>query len=334
MRASGDDLLTEAGLTWRPLTTADLPAWAALLAAAEQVDRTGENYDADDLAEELADPNLDAAADTVAVFDGDRMIGYALVYCTNPGKDRIMVHVDGCVHPEHRRRGLGRRLQEYGTGMAAGVRARRAPELPGELHVRCYESIPGLHALAKQAGLRPTRWFYDMERDLAEPITPVPIPAGLRLAGYQPEIDEQLRIAHNEAFADHWGSVDRDQTSWRQWFTGTRTFRPEETFLLWDDARDQPRIAGYLMSYEYEADTAATGIREAWVGRVGTRPPYRGRGVASALLTHALSAYVQRGYLRAGLDVDSDNQHGALGLYQRIGFVTTHSATTYTGPLG
>ena len=64
----------------RPLGTGDIPALARLLAAAEAVDRTGEHYNEDDLAEELANPELELGKDIVGAFDADALVGYFLVY--------------------------------------------------------------------------------------------------------------------------------------------------------------------------------------------------------------------------------------------------------------
>jgi mycothiol synthase len=314
-------------LTWRPIAGSDVAAWASLLAAAEAVDQTGEHYDADDLAEELADPALDPAVDTVAVFAGDRMVAYGAVrgWATPDGQVQ-RVHAEGCVHPEFRRQGIGRDVLARTAARAA---ERRQPGRPAELIVYVHDGNAGQRALVEAAGMRPVRWWYEMDRDLAGPVDAVPVPSGLRLAAYDPASDEQLRHAHNEAFAGHWGSVPRDEPSWRQWFTGSRGFRPAESCTLWSDGE----IAGYVLVYEFEADTAATGIREAWIGQVGTRPPWRGRGIASALLSHVLRTCREHGYDRVSLSVDSANATGALGLYQRVGFVITQSATSFSCPL-
>ena len=45
---------------------------------------------------------------------------------------------------------------------------------------------------------------------------------------------------------------------------------------------DGEKIVAYALGYEYEADTEATGIRELYIGQVGTRRDYRGRGLARA----------------------------------------------------
>jgi hypothetical protein len=42
--------------TWRPLTSADLPAWHRTVAAADRVDRVEQLADLEDLADELSSP--------------------------------------------------------------------------------------------------------------------------------------------------------------------------------------------------------------------------------------------------------------------------------------
>jgi mycothiol synthase len=320
------------GLRWRAIGTADAPAWCELLAAVEAADRTGEHYDVDDVLEELTDPDLDAERDTVAAYDGARMVAYGLVRGgggEGTGVDRQ--HVEGCVHPGYRRTGLGTEVLRRGVERA---RERRGQHLPGELLTRVHDANEGAAALFTTHGFEAVRWFYDMHRDLARAPEPITIPDGLRLVGdldatRNPELDEAVRLAHNEAFTDHWGSQPRNAASWRQWFTGSRWYRPRLSFALLDG----DEVAGYALSYEYEADYAATGVREAWIGQLGTRRRWRGRGVATALLRQAMRAYAEAGFERAALGVDTANPTGALGLYQRVGFTPSARWVTYRRPL-
>jgi mycothiol synthase len=330
MRASGG-LIT---LTWRAIYGSDVVAWAELLAAAETVDLTGEHYSADDLAEELADPLLDVASDTIAAFHGERMVAYGVVRAKAPaGVHRTngvyRVYADGCVHPEFRRRGIGTELMRRCAVRGARLHASQAPRLAAELVVHANDRNAGVRALAESAGLHPVRRWYEMDRDLTDLGEPVPVPEGLRLAAWEPAIDERLRAAHNEAFAGNWGTFERDSTYWKQWVSGATAFRPALSLLLWDG--DQ--IAGYQLVYEFEADTAATGVRTAWIGQVGTRPPWRGRGVASTLLTHVLATCRVHGYQRAALSVDTGNSTGALGIYERAGFAVVNCVTSYGCPI-
>lgn len=52
---------------------------------------------------------------------------------------------------------------------------------------------------------------------------------------------------------------------------------------------DGDEVAAYLLSYLYAADVEATGIREAWVGQLGTRARWRRRGLGTLLLAAALA---------------------------------------------
>lgn len=51
---------------------------------------------------------------------------------------------------------------------------------------------------------------------------------------------------------------------------------------------------------------------------MGTRPEYRRRGVASALISRARRAAAEQGYDQASLQVDSEN---AAEVFEKAGFV-------------
>jgi mycothiol synthase len=305
-----------------------------LRAAAEVVDRTGEHLDEADVTEELKDPNLDPGFDTVGVWDGDELVAYGHVSGVAAeirDVDRVLVF--GTVRPSHRRRGIGRRVLEWSGERAAATHADRHPASPGEVHINVLPTSAGQVALAETAGFEPVRRFHVMRHtlDLVPPATPVP--SGLRLQPFDFDLDDATRRARNAAFADHWGSVERDEVVWRQWFTGQRGFRPGVSLLLIDDARPEDAVAGFALSYEYEAEEAAEGVRSAWLGQIGVRPEWRGRGAAKAVMTRALEAYRDAGYDRAGLDVDTENASGALRLYEGTGWTTIQVWVAYARPI-
>ena len=323
-------------LVRRPIGTADCKDWARLLAAVEPVDGTGENYDADDLVEELADPNIDPARDSLGLWLDGTMIGYGLA---RGGQDLVdggyRVAVEGTVHPDHRRRGYGRPIVDWSLARAAQIAAERHPGVPALASTRSSSTNTGEHAMLEPLGFERSRWFFQMHRPVADP-PPVQVPDGLRLVPYDRAYDEQTRLAHNEAFADHWGSAPSTPSSWGHWSVGQRAFRPALSYQVLDTAAaGEPAdpVVGYLLSYEYEADTAATGIREAYVGLLGTRRAWRGRGVGRAMLAHAVTAFRDAGFARTSLDVDADSPTGALGLYTSLGFQKSRTSINFTRPL-
>lgn len=318
-------------LTLRPLTLDDAPALAVLLAANELVDHTGENYSEADVADELADSSIDLARDTLAAVTPDgSFAGWAGVRSAATVRDVDRVFLEGGVLPSRRGEGLGRRLLEWAEQRGASLHEERHPAVGGELCVGVGAGIPSLQRLVGARGFQPTRWWYGMRRDLA-PLPAVPaVPPGLRLVPFDPAYDEKVRLAHGEAFADHWGSVPPDEQRWSHWFTGSHAFRPGISRLVLDGTE----VAAYLLAYFWEADAAATGTKEAYIGQIGTLRPWRRRGLGELLLASALAGFAADGYERAALTVDTGNPTGALGLYERVGFGVDHETVTWAKPLG
>lgn len=317
-------------LIWRPLARTDIPAMARLLAAAEAVDRTSEHLDEADLSEEVDDESLDLATDTVGVFEQTALVGLGLVRGHSVARDVHNVQLWGAVHPDKRGQGIGRGILAHQLHRGAHLHAERHPTHRGRLELRPYDHCEAHVRLARAAGLSPVRHWFDMERDLSGPLPAVPpAPAGLRVVPYSVDLDDDVRRAHNAAFADHFGATERDQESWRQWFTGSRAFRPELSTIVLDG----PEVVAFLLSYFYEADAAADGFAEGWIGQVGTVPAQRRQGIGTTLIAGALTAYREAGFSRAALDADSDSGTGGLGIYHRLGFTVARKRTSYVREL-
>ena len=304
------------GLTVRPLTADDLPAAAGLLAAAEPVDDTGEHSDADDLAEWWVNDLVDLPRDSRAVWTDDgALVAVAVVVSMREVREDHRVLLEGRVHPAWRGCGTGRALLDWQLRRAAEVHRRDRPELPARLTVSVYPGMAPLESLVCCAGFTAERWYADMDRPLTG-LPEVPAVPGVELVPFAWDRDDEVRRAHNEAFTDHHGSGERDATTWRAWFTGTRAFRPDLSVLALVDGA----VAGYVLTYVYEADTRATGVQQAHLGQLGVLRPARGRGIASSLIVEALRAGAAAGCDTAGLQVDTENPTGAFGLYRRLGF--------------
>ena len=309
----------------------DADRWAGLLAAIEEADQRGEHYDAHDCAEELADPELDLERDTVVLLDGaagddGTAVAYQVLRLRSGRTEGASLLSDAGVHPAHRRRGIG-------TALLAAARD-RADELGASLRIRVPESDAAAVALAEATGMVPLRWWSELDRTLAEPITAVPAPDGLAVASLGPEYDaarwdEPLRAAHNSAFADHWGSAPVSADGWVHSRTGSRAFRPACSAVA---TTADGTIAGYVLSYEYDADTARTGRGDLYVATVGTVTAHRRRGVAAALLAHVLRTARDHGYDSSSLTVDSQNPTGALGVYDRAGYRLRRREITFASP--
>src|SRR5262245_27813766 len=298
-------------MRWEPLRVRDAAGWAEAITDAEQVDKTGEHYDADDLTEELEDPHLDLGAATLGAWDGDRLAGIGLLRSTGSAEPVHRVYFDGVVRPAYRRQGVGGKLLAWAIDRVPAVSRARHPGAAFELHADVSDGNDGKRALFEGQGFTPQRYFFTMRRPLDAPPSAAPdlpevvVPDGYRIEQFDlARHDEPARQVRNTAFRDHWGSSEQTPDGWKQWFTGTRAFRPDLSYVA---VAGDDTLAAILMTQYYEADTLATGRSEAWISTIGTLREHRRKGVAGALMAAALHQAQRAGFAQSALGVDAAN---------------------------
>ena len=109
------------GIEARSIEAGDADAWAKLLAAKEKIDQEGENYGPQDLIDQLNDPHLDAALDTIGLWAEGRMVAYGKAHAAESVIDVDRVRTEGTVHPHWRRRGVGTALMHWLIERAAAL---------------------------------------------------------------------------------------------------------------------------------------------------------------------------------------------------------------------
>jgi ribosomal protein S18 acetylase RimI-like enzyme len=254
--------------------------------------------------------------DTLGAFSaGGSLAAMALVVLPDEGGEHV-ARFDGSVHVDHRGRGLGSFIMEWVEN-----RARREFEGFGDgepqwIQAGCPDRLADRIALFGQRGFEAVRYSYRMRRDLRAPVPEIPLGSGLRYVPWSAELDLPMMDAFNQAFRGSWGVPEMNEALWGQFFTGVPQFRGDLTTL----AMSGDAIAGFCLNWVDAARDAQTGVKEGWVEAIGVVPGWRGRGVASALLSKALRDFVALGFERAALDVDTQNPTGALRLYERLGF--------------
>jgi mycothiol synthase len=311
----------------RSVTRDDAGPLTDLLAAAEAVDRTGEHYSVEDVLEELENPMIDLARDWLVVEREGQVVGHTRLMPRAPDAGKVSVAVDGVVHPEHRRTGIGSHVVPLIVDRAAAYARERGlePVVTGSGP----SALEDLESVFARSGLRPARWSFVMEADLGADVAPTQaraVPAGCTLSTWEGVDEAEMRAAHNRAFVGHYGFTPWSEDMWRQWVSGSRNFRPALSLLLRDATG---AVAAYVQTSEFDAVLEATGKRDAFVAKVGTVPEHRRRGLASLLLRIALQRYREAGFDRSSLDVDSENPTGALGIYEAAGYRTTQRWTNY-----
>jgi ribosomal protein S18 acetylase RimI-like enzyme len=160
-------------------------------------------------------------------------------------------------------------------------------------------------------GYREVRRFWEMTIELGHEPPPAPVvPDGLRIEPFSTELAAAFHAALEEAFAEHWEYQPQPFGAW--W--DRQVARPDHDPSLWFLVRDGDEIAAATRN-----DPERSG--GGWIGALGVRPAWRGRGLAKALLRHSFREFHRRGKRRVGLGVDSENSTGATKLYESVGMV-------------
>ncbi|WP_432513091.1 GNAT family N-acetyltransferase [Kineococcus sp. SYSU DK001] len=328
------------GLTCHPLSPADVPDWWALLDRAAAVDAPHVRDSPEWLRRSLTGEGFDPAVQTVAGRDETGVLRAAgLVELRMGDRAHLRLPFDGVVDPAWRGRGVGRALLAWGQRAAAVRAAARRRELgtgPGEevgadVQVWAEEHRDDVARLCARAGFEVRRWFSTMRRTLpaGAGIEAPPPPAGHRVVRFDEHDGRGLRELHNAVFADHWGSQPLTAADWSRYVVDNPEFRPGWSRLVL--AGDEP--VAYATVFAHESDWPALGFAQADLGNLGVRRDHRGRGLAGILLGAVARAAREAGMAAVSLDVDSENPSGAVGLYERAGYVRVHGTVLRARPV-
>jgi mycothiol synthase len=210
----------------------------------------------------------------------------------------------GVVHRQWRGRGLGSKLVDRSEDRLRGLGATRIHQVT---------LAPDLAAgpLLERRGYREVRRFWEMTIELGDdpPADPV-LPEDLRIEPFSTELATAFHAALEEAFAEHW---NYEPQPFEQWWE-RQVAKPDHDPSLWFLVRTGEDVVAATRN-----DPERSG--GGWIGAIGVRPAWRGRGLAKALLLHSFREFHRRGKRRVGLGVDSENATGATTLYESIGMV-------------
>jgi mycothiol synthase len=289
----------------RSLTIDDAPAVAAVAAADEHALRGSSHIGPSDVREWWSRTDLEHDS---WLFEEDGVltaVGWFMVW----GDKGAFA---GVVAQGWKGRGLGTALVERAEacGRNRGL-SRMQTWIPPEDEAAT--------ALLGGRGYQEVRRFYEMAIELqSEPDVPE-LPAPLMLEEFCEEDARAFHAAMIESFEDHW---DWHGSSFDEWWEMRRGQDRDEEGPLWFLVRDGDEVAAVVRN---QANHGGGG----YVGLLGVRRPWRGRGLGKALLYRTFAEFWRRGTTRVSLGVDADSPTGATKLYERVGMHVENANVVY-----
>lgn len=295
---------------------ADFDKYVLLLAKAERLEPTGRCISPQVIAEQLERPNYSPEQDLFTLWNQD-IVGYIDI---NPELTIGRVVLDCWVHPEHRRRGLAKKLLSNAISRARLSGAKAA-------HVNVSEDNVIAIKVLTRLGFSLIRRFLELELnidDVGELDIAQLAPGCCYL---QPGEEYKLAQLQNRAFAGSWGYNPNtvEEITFR---INSSTCSREDIVLVYEG----DEAIGYCwtgISYE----EGIPSMRKGRILMLGVAPDCRGKGIGKKLVLAGLARLRNRGLKVAELTVDSQNKV-ACALYKSIGFKVRANSFWYGKVIG
>ncbi len=300
------------GYTWRSLEPGDKAALEQLERACMQADGATNEAVLTDYAGKM---QRLVPADTLGAVNANGEIAASAWVLFEGLKHEYRAFLGGLVGPAWRGQGIGEAILGWMEGHSRRFFATVADDRPRVLRHDFYQRGPEALALLERNGFQFVFAEDEMVRDL-KGLAEHALPAGLRSVAWSPERGRDFHHVYTEAFRERPGFPDWPEDVWIQNLTGYDEFRADLSRLVLDG--DEP--VGYAVCAVEE------GVGE--IVQIAVGPRWRGRGVASGILSDVFRQFRQEGLTRASLSVNVNNP-SAISVYRRLGFELFRRYTSY-----
>lgn len=278
----------------------DFEDYVKLNIEAETLDPSGLHRSPETVSENLSRPNYSPEQDLfVAEIDG-KVVGFINL---TPELKTERVILDCLVHPQHRRRGLAKKLLGYVLRRAKDLGAKNARVNIREDNVIAKLVLPKLD-------FRFVRQYLELRLKLSDLPDAVPVIYSYR--HLQPGEEDKLTRIQNRCFTGTWG-YNPNTIEDIIYYTNLSHRSAEDIVLICEE--DKP-ISYCWTEIKHEA---AKGEKKGYVYMLGVDPDYRGRRIGKVALLTGLSYLKNKGARVAEITVDSKNEV-ACTLYRSVGF--------------
>lgn len=320
-----------AGLTFRGFAgESDYPKMLAVIEGSKHVDQVERTDSLEDVQRNYSHlTNCDPYTDMLFAEMNGEVIGYQRVWWDKLNDGLTFTYsCVGFLLPEWRRKGIGTAMFQYAEDRMRQIAAAHTGPETKVFSMWANGTAEGWVALLESQGYTATRYFFEMTRDINEPLADAPLPAGLQVRPVTEADYRAVYEAHTEAFRDHWGFNEQSFEEFMRW-----SEEPDFNPNLWKVAWDGDQIAGQVLNFVNSAENIEYQRKRGYTEAISVRRPWRKRGLARSLVIQSIAMFKEMGMTETALGVDAENPSGALSLYQGLGYKEVRRNMIYRKPL-
>ncbi len=314
------------GLVFRHFRGAeDFPKMIAVVESAKVIDGVDWVMTVEELARDYEHlENCDPYTDMVMAEVNGELVGHGRCWWQQEQDNTYIYPFFAQVKPAWRNQGIRRAIVRQLERRLRQIAANHPPDQHRYFQVWSSDTQTHLNQLWESEGYEIVRYNLDMVRPNLEDIPDCPAPDGIVIRPGTAAEWRPIWEAAREAFRDHWGYAEWPESD----FTARqkqRTFTPP----LWRIAWAGDEVAGGVLNYIDTLENEEYGRLRGYTETIFVRRPWRGQGLAKALIARSFAVLKEAGMTEASLALDADNLSGALHLYRKMGFQETKRFMTY-----
>jgi GNAT superfamily N-acetyltransferase len=308
----------------------DFPHVVSVAEGSGEEDQLEFTISVEDIAREFKHlENCDPYQDFLFAEVGDRVIGYSrLSWSKDPNGTYLYNHsVD--VLPEWRGTGIRNAMLRYNEQRLRKIAHTHPVEVPHVFQSIVADSERDWISVLTSEGYKVFRYGFRMVRPDLENIPDFLFPDGIELRPVKPEHYRAIIDAWNEACKDMRGQIPISDEDFRG-FQESPIFDPS----IWQIAWHKDEVVGTVLNFIDAQENIQYKRKRGHVELISVKRPWRGRGIAKALIARSFRLLKDLGMTEAALGVDAENPSGALHLYQKMGFKIERRVAFYRKPMG
>ncbi|MDO9537588.1 MAG: GNAT family N-acetyltransferase [Thermoplasmata archaeon] len=268
------------------------------------------------------------SANVMIVEMGNKIIGHARVWWADiSDRSRLYSHMN-FIHPDFANSDIRREMMDWAESRLMEIASKHPLAMEKKFEIVCVRDTD-MEALVNSMGYAPSRYFFEMLRPLKN-LPDIRMPESITISTVkEDEFFEAWRVTR-DAFKDHWSYVEKN---WSDQCLEEKLSLEIFTPSMWFVAKSGKKIVGSIQNYIEPEENKQLDRKRGYISNISTSKEWRGRGIASALISRSMGEHSSRGIEEVRLTVDSDNSSGALALYKKLGFEISNTYVNYRKPI-